>query len=128
MANHISLEGIDAIIEKLNAMNANVNKLTNQALKKAGEPVLSDAKATSLFGDQSGKLREAIKISGIKTKDGIKYVLIGVDKKDTKVFYGTMVEFGTTKMPSRPFLSVAYLKNKTTVMEIIKDTLRGGLK
>ena len=125
----ISLEGMDAIIDKLNSINANVNKLTNTALKAAAVPILEDAKSTSAFADRTGKLREGLKTSGIKIKDGIKYVLVGIDKSDnSKIFYGKFFEFGTSKMPARPFLGPAYEKNKRLVNEIIKDTLKEGLK
>lgn len=125
----ITLTGIDAIIQRLNAINANVNKLTNKALKLAGAPVLEDAKATTEFTDRSGKLREGLKISSVKTRDGIKFILVGIDKKDNSaIFYGKFLEFGTSKMPARPFLSVSYERNKRRVIDIIKDTLREGLR
>jgi len=125
----IRMEGVDAIIAKLNAINANVNKLTNTALKAAAVPVLEDAKSTSAFADRTGKLRIGLETSGIKTKDGIRYVLVGVDRGDiSKIFYGKFIEFGTTIKPARPFLGPAYEKNKSKVQEIIKDVLKGGLR
>ncbi|MCB2311609.1 HK97 gp10 family phage protein [Clostridium tagluense] len=123
----ISLSGVDAIINRLNEINANVNKLTNKALQNAGEPVLEDAKANVSVG--KGVLKEELKISAVKTKDGIKFILVGIDKKDSsKIFYGKFLEFGTSKMPAKPFLVPAYLKNKKQIMDIIKDTLKEGLK
>lgn len=129
MASEISLQGIDAIIERLNSINANINKLTNTALKSAAVPILSDAKATSSFADRTGKLREGLKTSGIKTQAGIKYVLVGVDKADnSNIFYGKFIEFGTSKKSARPFLAPAFEKNKSEVNSIIKNVLAGGLK
>ena len=129
MASEISLEGVDALIERLNAMNVNINKLVNNALKAAAVPVLADVKNTSAFPDRTGKLRKGLKTSAVQTKDGIKYVLVGVDKGDTsKIFYGKFIEFGTTIKPARPFLGPAYESNKSKVQEIIKDVLKGGLR
>jgi HK97 gp10 family phage protein len=129
MASEIELTGVSDIIAKLNTMSVNINKLVNTALKKSAEPVLEDAKATVVFKDVTGKGRAGLSISNIKTQDGIKYVLVGVDKSDvSKIFYMKMVEFGTVKMPARPFLSVAFEKNKSNVNQIIKDVLSGGLK
>ncbi|MCB2300653.1 HK97-gp10 family putative phage morphogenesis protein [Clostridium tagluense] len=122
----ISLEGVDAIINRLNAINANINKLTNKSLKNAGVPVLEDAKVTSMFSDRTGKLRDGLKISGVKTKDGIKFILVGID--NSEIFYGKFIEFGTSKMPATPFLAPAYQKNKKRIIDIIKDTLKEGLK
>lgn len=129
MSNEISLEGIDAIIERLNTINANINKLTNSALKQGAIPVLADAKSTSSFHDRSGTLREGLKISTVKTSNGIKFILVGIDKSDnSKIFYGKFLEFGTSKMPARPFLSPAFESNKAYVNEIIKRTLKEGLR
>ena len=126
---NIELSGVDEILNKLQKIGANISRFENKALKNAAEPVLDDAKATSAFHDRSGKLRRGLKISGIKTKDGIKYVLVGVDKSDnSEIFYGKFVEFGTTKMSARPFLGPAYEKNKREIVETIKDTLKEGLK
>jgi HK97 gp10 family phage protein len=129
MASEISLEGVDALIERLNTMNVNVNKLVNTALQAAAVPVLEEAKNTSVFVDRSGKLRRGLKTSNVQTKDGIKYVLVGVDKGDTsQIFYGKYLEFGTSKIKARPFLEPAYEKNKSEVQSIIANTLKEGLK
>ena len=125
----ISLQGVDEIIAKLNAINANVNKLTNTALKAAAVPVLEDAKATTEFKDRTGKLRELLKTSSVKTKDGVKYVLVGVDKSDnSEIFYAKFLEFGTSRMAARPFLGPAYERNKHKILDIIRDKMKEGLK
>ena len=126
---NIELTGVDEILNRLQQIGGNISKLENKALKNAAEPVLADAKSTTAFHDRSGKLRRGLKTSGIKTKDGIKYVLVGVDKSDnSEIFYGKFIEFGTSKMNARPFLGPAYEKNKKEIVETIKDTLREGLK
>ena len=124
---NIELSGVDEILNRLQQIGANVSRLENQALRNAAEPVLEDAKANAPV--RTGKLKEGLKISSIKTKEGMKYVLVGVDKSDnSKIFYGKFVEFGTTKMSARPFLGPAYEKNKREIVETIKDTLKEGLK
>jgi len=124
---NIELSGVDEILIRLQQIGANVSRLENQALRNAAEPVLEDAKANAPV--RTGKLKEGLKISSIKTKEGMKYVLVGVDKSDnSKIFYGKFVEFGTTKMSARPFLGPAYEKNKREIVETIKDTLKEGLK
>jgi len=126
---NIELTGVDEILNRLQQIGGNISKFENKALKNAAEPVLADAKSTTAFHDRSGKLRRGLKTSGIKTKDGIKYVLVGVDKSDnSEIFYGKFIEFGTSKMNARPFLGPAYEKNKKEIVETIKDTLREGLK
>lgn len=125
----IKLEGVDAILAKLQKIGANVSKLENKALRNAAEPVLSDAKSTSVFSDNTGNLREGLKMSSVKIQDGAKYITVGIDKSDnSKIFYGKFIEFGTSKMSARPFLGPAYEKNKNEIENIISSTLKEGLK
>lgn len=125
----IELTGVDEILNKLQQIGTNISRLENKALKNAAEPVLEDAKATNAFNDRTGKLRKGLKISNIKKLDGIKYVLVGVDKSDnSKIYYGKFLEFGTSKMPAKPFLQPAYEKNKDTIEKTIAETLKEGLR
>lgn len=123
----IELTGVDEILNKLQQMGANVGRLENKALKNAAEPVLEDAKANVPV--RTGKLKKGLKITNVKKKDGMKYILVGVDRGDnSEVFYGKFIEFGTSKMPARPFLQPAYEKNKNTIRKAIAETLKEGLK
>lgn len=125
----IELTGVDEILNKLQQIGTNISRLENKALKNAAEPVLEDAKATNAFNDKSGKLRKGLKISNVKNKEGTKYILVGVDKSDnSKIFYGKFLEFGTSKMPAKPFLEPAYEKNKDNIQQTIAETLKEGLK
>lgn len=125
----IELTGVDEILNKLQQIGTNISRLENKALKNAAEPVLEDAKVTNAFNDRSGRLRKGLKISNIKNKEGMKYVLVGVDKSDnSKIFYGKFLEFGTSKISARPFLQPAYEKNKDNIQQTIAETLKEGLK
>jgi HK97 gp10 family phage protein len=125
----IELTGVDEILNKLQQIGINISRLENKALKNAAEPVLEDGKSTNAFNDKSGKLRKGLKISNIKNKEGMKYVLVGVDKSDnSKIFYGKFLEFGTSKISARPFLQPAYEKNKDNIQQTIAETLKEGLK
>lgn len=125
----IELTGVDEILNKLQQIGTNISRLENKALKNAAEPVLEDAKVTNAFNDRSGRLRKGLKISNIKNKEGMKYVLVGVDRSDnSKIFYGKFLEFGTSKISARPFLQPAYEKNKDNIQQTIAKTLKEGLK
>lgn len=125
----IELKGVDQILDKLNQMGANITRLENKALKNAAQPVLEDVKVTNAFNDRSGRLRKGLKISSVKKKEGVKYILVGVDKSDnSKIFYGKFLEFGTSKISARPFLQPAYEKNKEEIQKTIAETLKEGLK
>lgn len=123
----IELTGVDEILNRLQQMGENVGRLENKALKNAAEPVLEDAKANVPI--RTGKLKEGLKIGKIKNKDGVKYILVGVDRGDnSEIFYGKFIEFGTSKRAAHPFLQPAYEKNKNNIKEIIAETLKEGLK
>lgn len=126
MAN-IELKGIQEIVDKLQAIGANVSKLENQALKNAAEPVLEDAKTNVPV--KTGKLKKGLMISNISKKDGIKRIMVGLDRGDnSEIFYGKFVEFGTSKRAAHPFLQPAYEKNKEIIKDKISETLRTGLR
>ena len=97
-------------------------------MKKAGQEIVDEAKTTSAFHDRSGKLRRGLKVSGVRSKKGHKYVFAGIQKGDnSEIFYGSFLEFGTSKMAARPFLGPAYESKKREAEKVIKEELRKGL-
>jgi len=107
------LEGLQELEQILQEIGKKASRIENKAIKKAAEPILEDAKTTTAFTDRTGKLREGLKISNIKNKNGEKYVEIGITKGDnSEIFYGKFLEWGTSKMAARPFLQPAYEKIK----------------
>ncbi len=126
MAAEIALEGIDELIAKLNAMGANLSTLSNKALKAGADPIFAEMVANVPV--RTGKAKAELKIGKVKIKSGIKYVLIGLDKSDnSKAFYLKFSEFGTSKMPAKPFMGPAYEQRKKQSLENIKQVLKGGL-
>ncbi|WP_308897558.1 HK97-gp10 family putative phage morphogenesis protein [Candidatus Desulfosporosinus nitrosoreducens] len=141
MAAEIELRGMDDLLARIEAMGRQGSSIGNAALKAAAQPVQQDASARAprsssprLPGGKSQQWRtgqhlaDNIRISGVKTKDGIKYVLVGIEKTDNSpYFYGKFLEWGTSKLAARPFLGPAYERNKEQVVEIIKQQLREAL-
>ena len=121
---------MDELFKKLDDMSKNVaNKITKDVLEAAAVPILEDAKATTQFRNMSGKLREGLKIGKIKTKNGKKYITIGIDKSDnSEIFYGKFIEWGTSTQAERPFLQPALEKNRSKIKEIMLNKLREGLR
>lgn len=123
----IELQGVDEILNKLQSIGVNVGKLENKALRNAAKPVLEDAKVNAPV--RTGKLKKGLKITRVKKKEGVKYILVGVDRGDnSEIFYGKFIEFGTSKMTARPFMQPAYEKNKDNIKRTIAETLKEGLK
>ncbi|MDV3428357.1 MAG: HK97 gp10 family phage protein [Bacillota bacterium] len=128
MAADIELNGMSELIEKLEATNAKAKSIENNALKAGAQPIFEDMKNTTAFKDKTGDLRKALTVGKIKTKNGVKSIQIGIERGYVKYFYGNFLEFGTSKMPARPFIHPAYLRHKQETLEIIKSYLRQALK
>ena len=124
----IKIEGMQALLDKLTELGRKGRKIENQALLKAAQPILDDAASTNVFKDGSGKGRKGLKISRPKSKGDTKYVLIGIEKNDiSEIYYMKFLEFGTSKMPARPFLGPAYIRNRSKAIQILKNEFRKGL-
>ncbi|HCL4447466.1 MULTISPECIES: HK97-gp10 family putative phage morphogenesis protein [Clostridium] len=122
----MELDGMDNLIRKIEDMGKAGTRIENKALKKAGELIVEEAKNNVPF--RKGKLKEGLKVSGVRKKNGNKFVLAGIQKGDnSKIFYGKFLEFGTSKMKARPFMGPAYESKKEEAKEVIKDELRKGL-
>ncbi|EJE7236604.1 HK97 gp10 family phage protein [Clostridium botulinum] len=122
----MELDGMDNLIRKIEDMGKAGTRIENKALKKAGELIVEEAKNNVPF--RKGKLKEGLKVSGVRKKNGNKFVLAGIQKGDnSKIFYGKFLEFGTSKMRARPFMAPAYESKKEEAKEIIKQELRNAL-
>jgi HK97 gp10 family phage protein len=105
-----TVDGVEEVVRKLQSIEP---KLQKQALRKAvreGAKVIQREAEANVPVD-TGQLREAIKIRAPKKrKKGRISTLVQVGKGDFRgdTFYGAMIEYGTSKMPARPFMTPAY--------------------
>lgn len=126
MSCEIDLIGVDDLLAKLEALGKKGNKAITKALEKGAEPILDTMKNTDMFDDHSGRLRESIKVSNVKTRKSGKYIWIGdVDRVAT---HGWYVEFGSSTQAARPFMRDTWNRKKKQAQEIIKEELRKGLE
>ncbi|KHO62675.1 phage protein, HK97 gp10 family [Thermoanaerobacter sp. YS13] len=123
MAVEVKFEGMDELIKAVETLGQKGSRIENEALKEAGEYLAEEMKKEAPV--RSGELRDSIKCSNVKTKQGQKYVEVGPD--ETTNWRAKFIEFGTVKMRANPFMSRAYEKNKEQVREIIAQKLREGL-
>lgn len=123
---NVSFEGMGDLIEQLGLMTANASKVENDALKEAMEPIVEDAKQTTAFHDRTRKLRKSLAVGKVQITKGRKFILGGVF--DQTVFYGRMVEFGTSRAAARPFLGPAFERRQKEAVEIIANRIREALK
>ncbi|MCD3351264.1 hypothetical protein G8V03_09725 [Clostridium botulinum D/C] len=137
----MQLEGIDSLIHKLEDMGKAGAKVQNSALKKAGEVINEEIKANAPTSSsprpprgktqmwRTGKhAKELLKVSGVKSKNGIKHVDVGLQKGDTsKAFYLKFYEFGSSKTPATHFMGKAYESKKEEAKEVIKQEIKNAL-
>lgn len=121
MAN-VELTGIEKLLTEIEQLGLKGNQIENKALKEAGE-VMKEA-IVNRAPRRFGTLQESVKVSGVRTKDGVKHVEVGPGKEG---FYGKFLEFGTSKMKAKPFMESGYESSKAEAMATIESELKKGL-
>lgn len=104
-------------------------KILARAMRDAAKPMLDDAKR--LAPVLTGQLRKSIKIRSIKrNRKGRVGVVISTEKGFFKgeTFYGAFLEFGTKKLPARPFIRPAFEANKARSAKIAGEAIKLGLE
>lgn len=123
MAVEVKFEGMDELIKAVEALGQKGSRIENEALREAGTYLAEEMKKEAPV--RTGELRDSIKCSNVKTKQGQKYVEVGPD--ETTNWRAKFIEFGTIHIKPNPFMSRAYEKNKNRVQEIIAQKLKEGL-
>lgn len=122
----IQFEGMDELFAKLQEAGNKASRIEADALRAAAEPVAEEMKSLVRVGSKNDThIRDDIDISGVKTKDGVKYIEVGPGKKTN--WRAKFLEFGTSKMPAIPFMGPAFEHKKKDIQEIIKQKLREAL-
>jgi HK97 gp10 family phage protein len=126
MSVEVSMTGMEELMQRLEEMGNKAGKIQNEALKRAAETVLDSAKEKVPV--DTGKLKDTLDMSTVKTKNGEKYIEVGITKGDnSEIFYGKFIEWGTSQRPATPYLQPAYEENQNKIKEIIKQELKEGL-
>jgi HK97 gp10 family phage protein len=122
----LNTEGFNELYTRLESMSTNAQKVVDKALKKAAEPILQDMKSNAPV--RTGLGRELLSTSKPETKNGKRFVTIGINKGDnSKIFYLKFYEWGTTKQVARPFVTPSFYRNRDQASEIIKQEIREAL-
>jgi HK97 gp10 family phage protein len=126
MAAEFEVVGLDELIAQLEEIGKGVSRIENTALKAAAEPIAVDMRNQAPVSNIDHQhIKDDIQISGVKTKEGVKYVMVGPGETAWRAKF---IEWGTSKMPAHPFIQPAGEKNANTTPEIIANVLRGYLK
>lgn len=93
-------------------------------MQAGADAILGDAKAN--VPTRTGRLRA--NLSAKASRDGLS-AKIGIRGKRAgrRAFYGMFVEFGTVKMPARPFLQPAFEANRKRVSAGVRKALQSVL-
>ncbi|ADI00483.1 HK97-gp10 family putative phage morphogenesis protein [Salisediminibacterium selenitireducens] len=118
----VEMTGMDEVLRNLDAMGQRGRRIENKALREAGKMVQEAIQKET--PEDSGTLKRSIQVSNVKTKDGMKHVLVGPDKTG---WYGSFVEFGTVKMRATPFMGRGYEQVKGNVITTILLEMRKGM-
>lgn len=103
-------------------------KILRTAMRQAAAPILAEAKRRAPV--LTGQLRKSLRIRSLKRKvNGQVGVVISTAKGFFKgdEFYGAFHEFGTKKMPARPFIRPAFEANKAQAITIVGEAVKLGL-
>lgn len=116
----VTMEGLDELRKKL-ASFARSEEVTNTALEKAGEHLRQEVQNSVPV--LSGALKAAI-VKG-EVIDG--KIQIGPSQQGP-AYRAHFVEFGTSKMPAKPFMRPTFEREKGNVERIMANEIRKGLK
>lgn len=116
----IDLVGIDELQKEIKELGNKGSRIENKALKEAGEHLAKRMKLEVPV--RTGKLKESIEVSGVKTSKGKKRVEVGPTE-----YYSTFIEQGTSKMPANPFMARSYEGEKKQLQNIIISEIKKGL-
>lgn len=126
----MSIRGGEELAAALEALGPTMEKkILRSAMREAAKPMLADAKRRAPV--LTGQLRKSLKIRAMKRRSkGQVGVVISTAKGFFKgdEFYGAFHEFGTKRMPARPFIRPAFEANKAQSIRIVGEAIKIGLE
>ena len=123
----VTLEGADELIAGLYKLGERIAKAAeSRALKEGGEILRQEMYGRAPEG-KTGKLKESITVSRVKSKDdGVRYVEVGPSKETA--WRAKFIEYGTVKMRAKPFMAPAVEAKRKEAYAKIAEVLRNELR
>ncbi|MBY6269321.1 HK97-gp10 family putative phage morphogenesis protein [Parageobacillus thermoglucosidasius] len=126
MAN-FEFDGIDELEQFFEKLAGDIDKVDNQALKVGGEII---AKYQRENVNRSGKdqphIQDNITVSRPKETDEGKFVEVGPNKKVD--WRAKFLEYGTSKMPSYPFIEKGADEGEAEALEAMERIYLGAIR
>lgn len=123
----VSLGGSEEMMARIRLkMEAARSRLENSSLRAGGEIFAQAQRQTVTRSDARHlHIQDNINVSGVRSTDGMKFVLIGPGKKTG--WRTHFLEFGTKKMSPRPFIYPSFHENKDRVAQFMASEMKKGL-
>ena len=140
MAASFKLSGGKELSDALAALGENVRKkIIRRAVTSGAQVVKKRAKEIAkskgiedtgaLIRNIAGKVEKQTSPDYVQINIGVRH---GKPKKNAKrqddPFYWWFHEFGTSKMPARPFLTPAFEESREKVLQVMTEKVREGLE
>lgn len=130
MANRgIELGGVDMLVDQLRQRaRAASKRLEAKALQEAGRIMATEMERRAPRSNltRNYHLQDNIVVSRVRSKDGVRYVEIGPNKK--VAWRAHFVEFGTSTQPAKPYIEPAFRATNGEALRLLADELRKGLR
>lgn len=120
------IKGLNDLIAKLNSLPVKLEKKVIRSAVRKGANIIRD-KARGYVPVDHGDLKKSITVSSAKYKKGTIAFAIKPrknKKRNKDIFYGKFVEFGTSKMPARPYMRPAYDEAEREVLETVISDIK----
>lgn len=114
---------------KLKTLESKIEKkITRQALRAGAKVIAKEAKLRAPIDE--GGLKRRIKVWALKRSRKRIGVLVGTSAKEYTgdQFYGAFVEYGTSKMPARPWLAPAAEAKGDEAARIVEQKIAEGIE
>jgi len=123
----LDIKGLADLERELNQLTLKARaSVLRGALNKAVDPVLKAARenVSAQFTERSGTLRKSIQKSATAPRGSNGFTAEAKVGVTGEGFYGRFLEFGTSKMPARPFMRPAVDAHAQEVVDLFASEMR----
>lgn len=125
----LELEGMQQLIDRVNKLGSQGDRIKKNALDKAGAMVKASMEQKAPRSQLNKRhMADNIQVSDIEKEDGVDFIKIGPNKGDnSEFFYSKFTEWGTSKIPAQHWAEKSVLENQKKINQVIKEELERGL-
>lgn len=125
----IELEGMQELIDKVNKLGSQGERIKKNALDKAGAMVKASMEQKAPRSQKNKKhMADHIQVSEIEKENGVDFIKIGPNKgANDEFFYSKFTEWGTSKIPAQHWAGKSVAENRKKINETLKAELEKGL-